>query len=1218
MADTTKPNTAPTFTIRDGWVRTAIDNGTNDYITSVAIDKDGKILAAGGSSGWAALTRYNADGSLDTTFSDDGIQALSLGASLGGGVVIPQADGTITLVHDTLPGFTVAHFLANGNLDTSVASTDFPGLLSAGVLVQDDGKVIAAGHAYPSSSSDYSINRYNADGTFDTSFGTTGRIIVDIGPNDGLGGVLAQPDGKILVSGETSNSPTKEFTLFRLNANGTLDTSFSGDGKLTIAAGGGYTYISDAMALQADGKIVVAVGNTTSLDTASVTLFRYTSNGSLDTTFRGTGSVTLKPDGIGGYDATAISIQKDGKIVLLGNAHDSSGTHYAFIARFLADGSLDQAFGNKGIATAAEPSSLAGGLLVQPDGKLLVFGHTTDADIDFALIRFNADGTVDQSFSAAANPLAGTTTFTEGSPTAPAKPVVLNSGIQIHDAELAAAGYNGATLTLARHEGANAEDVFSARSGGTLSTLTSGADFSVGGVTIGHVTANGAGKLTLAFNANATEALVNTALQRIAYANTSNAPSSKVVIDWTFSDGNTGAQGTGGALDAVGSTAVTILATNDIPVAHRIADQKAVDGAAFSFAIPDSAFTDPDHDTLSYSASLALGKPLPSWLTFDAATHTFSGTPTTADVGFVTLRVTVRDGRGEAATSDFAVNVVPKAAHIDGTAGADNLVGTTNDDVLQGFGGNDTLNGKAGADTMIGGDGNDVYYVDDKGDVVTEAINGGTDTVYSTLAAYKLAPNVEYAQILSGGNSDLTGNELNNVLYAGGANNVLDGGLGNDTASYAYAANGVTVNLASALQQNTYGSGYDTLLNIENLAGSRYNDTLTGNQDNNTLNGGAGADTMTGGDGSDTYIVDNVGDVVRETNVDPVKGGIDTINASVSFKLTGYAENVTLTGTDAINATGNSLANKLVGNSGNNVLDGGAGADVMSGGLGNDTYYVDNSGDVVAEIANGGTDTVISTVTRTLGDNQENLTLSGTAAINGAGNSLDNTITGNSARNVLTGGAGADKMYGGLGDDFYSVDNAGDTVVESSDATLGGTDTVNATVSFTLGNYVENLTLSGTAAINGTGNALTNKIVGNGAANVLNGGDGADTLVGGLGNDTLVGGQGKDVLEGGSGSDVYVFNATSESGTTSATWDVINDFVRGQDKIDLRGIDANTATVANDAFTTFIAGTAAFTAAGQLKLLNGVLYGNTDADADAEFAIQLTGVTQLTTADIML
>ena len=173
MADTTKPNTAPTFTIRDGWIRTAIDNGTNDYITSVAIDKDGKILAAGGSSGWAALARYNADGSLDTTFSGDGIQALSLGASLGGGVVSPRADGTITLVHDTLPGFTVARFLANGDLDTSVASTDFPGLLSAGVLVQDDGKVIAAGHAYPPGSNDFSINRYNADGTFDTSFGTT-------------------------------------------------------------------------------------------------------------------------------------------------------------------------------------------------------------------------------------------------------------------------------------------------------------------------------------------------------------------------------------------------------------------------------------------------------------------------------------------------------------------------------------------------------------------------------------------------------------------------------------------------------------------------------------------------------------------------------------------------------------------------------------------------------------------------------------------------------------------------------------------------------------------------------------------------------------------------------------------------------------------------------------------------------------------------------------
>jgi uncharacterized delta-60 repeat protein len=1210
-------NTAPTFTIRDGWVRTAIDNGTNDYITSVAIDKDGKILAAGGSSGWAALARYNADGSLDTTFSDDGIEALSLGASLGGGVVIPQADGTITFVHDTLPGFTVAHFLANGNLDSSVASADFPGLLTAGVLVLDNGKVVSAGYA--SSAPDvYSINRYNADGTFDTSFGTTGRVLVDIGPYDDMGGVIAQPDGKLVVSGESSHWPTREFSLFRLNVDGTLDKSFSGDGKLTIAAGAGYTYIDEAMALQADGKILVALGNTTSLNTPTVTLFRYTSNGSLDTTFHGTGSVTLRPDGISTYDATAISIQKDGKILLLGNAHDSNDTAYAFVARFLADGSLDQTFGNKGMATAAEATSMAGGLLVQPDGKLLVYGNTNDGDLDFALMRFNADGTVDQTFSAQGNTLAGTTTFTEGSPTSAAKPVVLNSGIQIHDAELAATGYNGASLTLARHEGANAEDVFSARSGGTLTALTSGADFSVGGVKIGHVAANGAGTLSLTFNANATEALVNTALEQIAYANTSNAPSSKVVIDWTFSDGNTGAQGTGGALNAAGSTAVTILATNDIPVGHRFADQKAVDGAAFSFTIPDSAFTDPDHDTLSYSVSLGANLPLPSWLKFDAATHTLYGTPTTADIGYLSFRVSVRDGKGEAASSDFAINVLAKAAHVDGTAGADNLVGTGNDDVLQGFGGNDILNGKAGADTMTGGDGNDAYYVDNAGDVVNESANGGTDTVYSSLKSYHLTPNVEYAYVSNRYGGDLTGNELNNVLYADGGKNVLDGGLGSDTASYAYSGNAVSVSLATTLQQDTGASDFDTLLNIENLAGSRYNDALTGNQQNNTLNGGAGADTMTGGDGSDIYVVDNVGDVVRETNGDSVTGGIDTINASVSFKLTGYAENLTLTGTDAINATGNSLANKLVGNSGNNVLDGGAGADVMSGGLGNDTYYVDNSGDVVAEVAGGGTDTVISTVTRTLGDNQENLTLAGSAAINGAGNGLDNTITGNSARNVLTGGAGADKMIGGLGDDFYYVDNAGDTVVESSDATLGGTDTVNATVNFTLGNYVENLTLSGTAAVNGTGNSLANKIVGNGAANVLSGGDGADILVGGLGNDTLVGGQGKDVLEGGNGSDVYVFNAASETGTTSAGWDVINAFARGEDKVDLRGIDANTATVANDAFTTFIAGTAAFTAAGQLKFLNGVLYGNTDVDADAEFAIQLTGIPSLTAADVML
>lgn len=204
-----------------------------------------------------------------------------------------------------------------------------------------------------------------------------------------------------------------------------------------------------------------------------------------------------------------------------------------------------------------------------------------------------------------------------------------------------------------------------------------------------------------------------------------------------------------------------------------------------------------------------------------------------------------------------------------------------------------------------------------------------------------------------------------------------------------------------------------------------------------------------------------------------------------------------------------------------------------------------------------------------------------------------------------------------MGDDLYYVDNASDVVSETS-ASGGGIDTVIASISRTLGNYQENLSLSGTAAINGTGNSLANILKGNSAANVLKGGGGDDMLSGGSGNDLLVGGAGKEVLTGGAGNDIFDFNALSETGLTSSTWDVISDFQRGSDKIDLATLDANTATAANEAFNSIIDSTTTFTAAGQLKVANGVLYGNTDSDSTPEFAIELIGVASLATSDFVL
>jgi trimeric autotransporter adhesin len=261
---------------------------------------------------------------------------------------------------------------------------------------------------------------------------------------------------------------------------------------------------------------------------------------------------------------------------------------------------------------------------------------------------------------------------------------------------------------------------------------------------------------------------------------------------------------------------------------------------------------------------------------------------------------------------------------------------------------------------------------------------------------------------------------------------------------------------------------------------------------------------MTGGLGNDVYIVDNIGDIV----VEAAGGGTDTVQASISYALTANVENLQLTGTTNINGTGNALNNNLTGNSGNNVLDGGVGADTMAGGAGNDTYIVDNAGDVISEAVSAGTDSVQASVSYALANNIENLTLIGIAAINATGNTLNNVLTGNGADNTLDGGAGTDTMVGGAGNDTYLVDSTSDVVTELSGE---GIDTVRANVGYVLGLNIENLTLTGTTNISGTGNSLNNVLTGNSGNNSLSGGAGDDTMDGGVGADTMVGGTGNDL-----------------------------------------------------------------------------------------------------------
>ncbi|MCP4334619.1 MAG: DUF642 domain-containing protein, partial [Gammaproteobacteria bacterium] len=262
--------------------------------------------------------------------------------------------------------------------------------------------------------------------------------------------------------------------------------------------------------------------------------------------------------------AFSVAIQSDGKVIVSGYSGTGIDNDFSMV-RYNTDGSLDTSFDGDGRVTTdfGNGDDQSYGIAIQSDGKILLVGQSYNgADNDLAIARYNTDGSLDTSFDLV-NTLDGTPGFLEDGAA-----VVLDADVTISDDELDAlnggnGNYDGASLTLVRNGGANAEDVFSAT--GTLAALTDSGNLVVGATTIGTVTTNSAGTLLLTFNTNATTALVNSALQQIAYSNSSDTPPASAQIDWTFDDGNTGSQGSGGALDVVGSTTVTIAAANDDP-----------------------------------------------------------------------------------------------------------------------------------------------------------------------------------------------------------------------------------------------------------------------------------------------------------------------------------------------------------------------------------------------------------------------------------------------------------------------------------------------------------------------------------------------------------------------------------------------------------------------------------------------------------------------------
>ena len=452
--------------------------------------------------------------------------------------------------------------------------------------------------------------------------------------------------------------------------------------------------------------------------------------------------------------------------------------------------------------------------------------------------------------------------------------------------------------------------------------------------------------------------------------------------------------------------------------------------------------------------------------------------------------------------AEIANNLAPPPP-INGTAGADVLIGAGDVDYIYGFGSDDILSGMAGADLLDGGDGADTASYATSGAGVTVNIASG------------VASDGDAAGDTFTGIENITGSNFTDILTGNIGNNRLDGGAGTDTMFGGLGDDTYVVDVSTDKVTETLNQGTDTietslatfslaaLTAVENLTytgtanftgtGNALNNAIRGGIGNDILNGGLGADTLIGGDGIDTYVVDNVGDVVDEST----GSGTDLVQAAASFDLStvlGNVENLTLTGTGAVNGTGNGLANTIIGNSGANIIEGKGGADILDGGAGLDTVSYASSGAGVNVTLTGA---VASTGSG--GDAQGDSIRTSRTSL---GSAFVDTLTGDGLANVLDGGAGADAMSGGAGNDTYMVDDASDAVTETS--AMGGTDLVRSALTFALGANVENLTLTGSNNTDATGNALANILTGNAGNNRLDGGAGIDTMVGGLGNDTYV------------------------------------------------------------------------------------------------------------------
>lgn len=374
--------------------------GIQDVGYGIIVQSDGRIVVVGLTGGrHCVVLRYESDGHLDPTFGIGGVvtTAVSLDGNTCFGIAL-QVDGKIVVTGDSSwgishrPALTVIRYNQDGTLDSTFNGTGVVttavGTTSRGngVVVQPDGKIVVTGES--NFDTLITVVRYNDDGTLDGGFGGDGIITTTAnGPYNWWGSSISlQPDGKIVVAATMENLSDAHFAVIRYNQDGSLDSSFKGGVVTTSVSGRADSHY--ALALQTDGKIVGAGQVRYDPSSSDFIIIRYNKNGDLDTSFNGTGIVTTSIGSVGSAGAFGVALESNGKIVAIGSSWEENSKSNLALVRYNNNGSLDTGFHGTGIVTTSIDSIYNKGeaVTLQPDGKILVTGFIGDMDI--AVVRY--------------------------------------------------------------------------------------------------------------------------------------------------------------------------------------------------------------------------------------------------------------------------------------------------------------------------------------------------------------------------------------------------------------------------------------------------------------------------------------------------------------------------------------------------------------------------------------------------------------------------------------------------------------------------------------------------------------------------------------------------------------------------------------------------------------------------------------------------------------